>query len=196
MKPTGTLMQCFGGTDQMHRGQKLSFKSCVTGEYKKPERMQCDFQITGWTSSFSCYRSLSFFPLINSKIYLRRATELFWGFGPKSLGTNRMCVGNRRWLSHTSGSKLSFHKHNVNPSVSWQRWICWALRWRMLGLWGRRLLYPLLKSINFRKFFSNILLWVSGEAESWNQTIRTVSNKNCGSFAGHKFLNTVLVSMI
>lgn len=171
-------------------GRSYLSKVVLLVSIKSQEECGVTFKSLAELQALAATEVFLFFPLINSKIYLRRATELFYGFGPKSLGTNRVYVGNRRWLSHTSSSKLSFHKHNVNPSMSWQRWNCWALRWRMLGLWGSRL-YPLLISINFREIFANILLWVSGEAESWNQTIRTVSNKNCGSFAGHKFLNSV-----
>jgi len=38
MKPTGIPMQCFGGTDQPHRGQRLSFKLCITGDYKQTRK--------------------------------------------------------------------------------------------------------------------------------------------------------------
>lgn len=38
MKSTAISMQCFGGTDQLHRGQGLSFKSCITGDYKQARK--------------------------------------------------------------------------------------------------------------------------------------------------------------
>lgn len=57
-------------------------------------------------------------------------------------------------------------------------------------MWESRLFYLFLKSINFSQIFAKIILWVSRELESWNQTNRTVNNQNCGSFAWQKFLNT------